>query len=240
MIVAYHEFSETPVRDVYAVTRETFRRHALLAAEGGGLKDCITFDDAHHSQFSIAAPILDQLGMTGIFFATTAWIGCHSEIMSWRELRELHESGHTIGSHTHTHPMLTACGSRSLRNELEVSRQLLEDLIGDEVNCLSIPSGRVDTRVLAACKAAGYRRVYTSRVGEYVAPSQELPEVIGRFVVRRATKEQTLRDYLAGNPATCRRLRMASASKELAKSLVGDSIYQRLWRYAVRSKLYSN
>ena len=63
MIVAYHEFSETPVRDVYAITRETFLRHALLAANSGGLKDCITFDDAHHSQFTIAAPVLNQLNI---------------------------------------------------------------------------------------------------------------------------------------------------------------------------------
>jgi peptidoglycan/xylan/chitin deacetylase (PgdA/CDA1 family) len=240
MIVAYHEFSQTPVRDVYAVTRETFLRHAQRAAECGGLKDWITFDDAHHSQFTIAAPVLNQLGMSGVFFATTAWVGCYPDMMSWRELRELHEAGHTIGSHTHTHPMLTACGDRSLRNELEVSKQLLEDLIGDEVNCISIPSGRVDRRVLAACKGAGYQRVYTSRVGEYSAPSLELPEVIGRFVVRRATTEETLRDYLAGEPATCRRLRLAAATREFAKAMVGDSLYQRIWRYSVRAKLYSN
>ena len=160
--------------------------------------------------------------------------------MSWRELRELHQAGHTIGSHTHTHPMLTGCGNRSLRNELEVSKRLLEDLIGDEVDCISIPSGRVDRRVLAACKAAGYRRVYTSRVCECRAPSQELPEVIGRLVVRRATTEHTLRDYLAGKPATCRRLRFASATTAFAKALIGDSLYQRVWRYSLRSKLYSN
>jgi peptidoglycan/xylan/chitin deacetylase (PgdA/CDA1 family) len=240
MIVAYHEFSEMPVCDVYAITREAFLRHALLVAESGGLKDRITFDDAHHSQFTIAAPILNQLRMSGIFFVTTAWAGCHPDTMSWRELRELHEAGHTIGSHTHTHPMLTSCGDRRLRHELEVSRQLLEDLIGDEVTCISIPSGRVDVRVLAACKTAGYRQVYTSRVGEYTAPSQEFPEVIGRFVVRRATTEETLRDYVAGEPSTCRRLRFASVFKEFAKALVGDSLYQRVWRYAVRSKLYSH
>jgi len=109
MIVAYHEFSETPVRDVYAITRQTFLRHALLTTETCGRKDCITFDDAHRSQFSIAAPVLNRLGMSGVFFATTAWIGCHPDMMSWRQLRELHDAGHTIGSHTHTHPMLTAC-----------------------------------------------------------------------------------------------------------------------------------
>lgn len=240
MIVAYHEFSETPIRDVYAITRETFLSHVQLAFAYGDLKDCITFDDAHYSQFKIAAPVLNQFGMSGVFFATTAWVGCHADIMSWRELRELHEAGHTIGSHTHTHPMLTSCGSRSLRNELEVSKQLLQDRIGDEVNCISIPSGRVDGRVLAACKSAGYVRVYTSRVGEYRAPSQESPEVIGRLVVRRTTSEETLRDYLVGEPARCRRLRWASATREVAKALVGDSLYQSIWRFSVRAKLYSN
>jgi peptidoglycan/xylan/chitin deacetylase (PgdA/CDA1 family) len=240
MIIAYHEFSETPVRDVYAITRETFWRHAQLAAESGGMIDRITFDDAHHSQFSIAAPVLNQLRISGIFFATTAWIGCYPGVMSGKELRALHEAGHTIGSHTHTHPMLTACGERSLQNELEVSKQLLEDMIGDEVNCISIPSGRVDTRVLAACRAAGYKRVYTSRVGEYGAPTDEFPEVIGRFVVRRSTPEQTLRNYLAGDAATCRRLRLASETRQFAKMIVGDVLYQRVWRYAVRSRLYSN
>lgn len=240
MILAYHEFSETPVRDVYAITRDTFWRHALLAAESGGVMDRITFDDAHHSQFSIAAPVLNQLQIAGIFFATTAWIGCYPGVMSGRELRELHEAGHTIGSHTHTHPMLTACGCRSLRNELEVSKRLLEDIIGDEVNCISIPSGRVNTRVLLACQAAGYRRVYTSRVGEYAAPSNEFPEMIGRFMVRRGTADRTIQDYMAGHPATCRRLRIASTAKEFAKALVGDVLYQRVWRYAVRSRLYSD
>jgi peptidoglycan/xylan/chitin deacetylase (PgdA/CDA1 family) len=240
MIVAYHEFSSTPVRDVYAVTRETFTRHAEIMYDSGAMRDCVTFDDAHQSQFSIAAPVLNECGISGIFFATTAWVGCHSDVMSWRELRELHAMGHTIGSHTHTHPMLTACGDRALLNELTVSKQLLEDLLGDEVNCLSIPAGRVDARVLSACKGAGYQRVYTSRVGEYKAASQECPEVIGRFVVRRGTGDQTLREFMAGTPGTCRRLRAASATKELVKMVVGDSIYQRVWRYALRAKLYSN
>jgi peptidoglycan/xylan/chitin deacetylase (PgdA/CDA1 family) len=240
MILAYHEFCETPARDVYAVTREIFWRHALCLFEHGGRADCVTFDDAHPSQFRIAAPVLNQLGISGIFFATTAWIGCHAAVMTWRELRELHKAGHTIGSHTHTHPMLTACGERTLRNELAVSRQLLEDLIGAEVSSISIPSGRVNTVVLAACKEAGYRRVYTSRVGEYKPASGNWPEVIGRLVVRRMTSERTLAAYMEGKGGTCWRLRMESEAKRFVKAIVGDSLYQRVWRRAVRSKLYGN
>jgi hypothetical protein len=240
MILAYHEFCETPVRDVYAVTRETFMLHALIASEYACAMDCMTFDDAHSSHFQIAAPVLQQLGITGIFFAPTAWIGCHDGIMTWRELRELNDAGHTIGSHTHTHPMLTTCGDRTLRNELKVSREMLEDLIGDEVSTISIPSGRVNARVLAACGEAGYRRVYTSRVGQYLPASEHSPEVIGRFVVRRTTTERTLRAFMEGRSGTCRRLRIESESKRVIKALVGDILYQRMWRFAVRSKLYGD
>jgi peptidoglycan/xylan/chitin deacetylase (PgdA/CDA1 family) len=240
MILGYHEFSETPERDVYAITRKAFARQVALISRFGSWADCVTFDDAHCSQFAIAAPLLDQKRISAIFFVATAWVGCHPGVMSWRQLRELYQAGHTIGSHTHTHPMLTACRDAALRNELRVSRQMIEDLIGDEVSSLSIPSGRVDDRVLAACAEAGYTRVYTSAVGEYQPASATFPEVMGRFIVRRGTSDKTVMAYLKGEPATCRRLRIESAGKRAVKALVGDMLYQRAWRYMVRSKSYGS
>ncbi len=240
VILAYHEFSEEPQRDVYAVTRERFQRQAALISWNFGRNDCITFDDAHLSQFAIAAPLLDQMGLHGTFFATTDRIGRHPDTMSWVQLRKLHRTGHTIASHTHTHPMLTACGDHDLCNELVVSKQLIEDALGTEVSSISMPSGRVDARVLAACRAAGYRRVYTSRVGEYKPATDTLPEVIGRLIVRRTTSEKTLIEYLQGEARTCRWLRLESTAKDLAKALLGDFLYQQVWRSAVRSRSYRN
>ena len=156
--------------------------------------------------------------------------------MTWSHLRELHRLGHTVASHTHTHPMLTACRNAALRKELNASRQILEDQLGIEVSSISVPGGRVDARVLLACCEAGYRRVYTSRAGEYRAADATTPEVIGRYIVRRAASDRTLASYLAGDLGTLRRLRFEANAKGFAKLLMGDSLYALAWRKAVRSR----
>src|ERR1700739_3609910 len=127
MMLGYHEFSEAPVKDVYAFTSGSFRRHASIVRENCGLGDCLSFDDGHVSQFSIAYPILREFALPAMFFITTAWVGVLESVMTWDKLRELRRSGHSVGSHTHTHPMLTGCSNATLRNELSVSKRILED-----------------------------------------------------------------------------------------------------------------
>jgi len=236
MMLGYHEFAEFEDKDVYALSSTTFLRHAQIVQQTCGNDICITFDDGHISQFAIAFPILKELGLPAMFFITTAWVGVLNSVVSWQQLRELCDSGYTVGSHSHTHPMLTACGIAHLRNELSVSRRILEDQLGRDVTSISIPAGRVNDRVLAACVEAGYRRVFTSRVAEYRSASGASPEVVGRFIVTRGIDEEKLASYMRNDPGTLYRLRLVASSKRLVKAVVGDSIYQRAWRRAVRSE----
>jgi peptidoglycan/xylan/chitin deacetylase (PgdA/CDA1 family) len=240
MMLAYHELSRLLERDVYSLPAETFRRHAYLVQKMRGSLNSMTFDDGHRSQFEIAGPILDDLKIHALFFVTTAWVGLLPSVMLWRAVRELQQVGHVIGSHTHTHPMLTACGTVALRNELTVSKQVLEQRLGVGIDSISIPGGRINARVLAACGEAGYKHVYTSHVGEHKHVAANSPEVIGRLIVRRATSNSTLAAYLAEDPRVCRRLRIESSAKSLVKAIAGDSLYQRLWRKAVRSDSYGS
>jgi peptidoglycan/xylan/chitin deacetylase (PgdA/CDA1 family) len=239
-MLAYHEFSRTPERDVYSLPSETFRRHARLVDGLLGARSCITFDDGHRSQFDFAAPILDEMRLAGIFFITTAWVGLLPSVMCWRDLRELQQAGQIVGSHSHTHPMLTACGPVALRNEMTVSKEVIEQWLGVEVDSISMPGGRINERVLMACGEAGYKRVYTSRVAERKRSTGNLPEVIGRYIVRGGTSDRTLAAYLDGDPFVCRRLEMESRVKTVAKALIGDSLYHRLWRKAARSGAYGS
>lgn len=240
MMLAYHELSSVRERDVYALPAETFQSHLGTVRAWGDALDCITFDDGHSSQFEFAAPILDSMNLTARFFITTAWVGHLSSVMSWSELRQLEQAGHCIGSHTHTHPLLTGCGPAALRNELLVSRHILEDHLGHAVDTISMPGGRIDTCVIRACGESGYRRIYTSRVAQHEKASNAMPEVIGRLVVRSSTSDHTLAGYLRGDLRVCRRLQWESDIKSLAKKIIGDSFYQRLWRHALRSGVYGS
>jgi len=240
MMLAYHEISNSSEKDVYALTAQTFRRHALIVGEYCEGVDCMTFDDGHRSNFDLALPVLEELRIRATFFITTAWINLLDSIMTWDQLRQLCRAGHMVASHTHTHPMLTSCSDRTLRNELIVSKRILEDRLGIEITSISMPGGRTDRRVLAACTAAGYERVYTSRVGECLQSREEYPLVIGRYVVTRSTSDRTLASYLAGHRGTWRRLQLESGAKRLVKCVVGDGLYQRAWRRLVRSQSFGS
>lgn len=135
----------------------------------------VTFDDAYRSVSELAAPILERLGLPGTVFVPTAFIGSE-EPMSWEgieewrstpwadellpmsvaELHRLSHAGWEVGSHTHTHPRLTALGDTALRHELNRSRQLCEQLLGHRCDSLAYPFGAYDGRVAAAAGAAGY------------------------------------------------------------------------------------
>jgi len=236
MMLGYHELTHSLEKDVYAVSAQKFRRHAEIVHENCGNAMCITFDDGHISQFAIAYPILLEFGLPALFFITTAWVGQMRSVVHWEQLRELSSSGYVIGSHSHTHPMLTACSAIELRNELSMSRRILEDRLGREVTTISIPAGRMNQHVLASCAEAGYRHVYTSSVGEYQCPTGALPEVIGRFIVTRGLSEKRLASYLERDPSTLNQLRLKASVKKLAKTLLGDAVYQKAWRKAVRSE----
>jgi len=237
MMLAYHEISDA-AKDVYALSPESFRRHAAIVSQNHQEWDSITFDDGHISQFVEAVPILSQFQLRATFFVTTAWIGTRESVANWADVRESLRLGHKVASHTHTHPLLTACDDAALLSELSISKRILEDRLGAEITSISMPGGRVDARVLRACREAGYQRVFTSRVGENRPASDGMPEVFGRYVITRATGEKTLASYLAGESVTMRRLELEGSAKRLVKRLVGDSIYQKVWRKAVRSQFH--
>jgi|UPI0006847DFD peptidoglycan/xylan/chitin deacetylase (PgdA/CDA1 family) len=238
MMLAYHELSKAGGRDVYALSPEKFRRHVDIVSRHGRASYYLSFDDGHASNFELARPILQEHEVPALFFITTAWVGVLGSVMSWSQVRQLFSEGHIIGSHTHTHPLLTSCGEKALRNELTASKRLIEDHLGGEVNTISLPGGRANPGILMACREAGYTRVYTSRVGEFMPMTETTPEVIGRYIVTRATSDLTLTAYLAGEARTRRRLRCEALAKSSLKALMGDGLYQKVWRKVARSQSF--
>ena len=140
-----------------------------------GKKLVVTFDDAYLSQYELAYPILSSLGLPGTIFVVTdfadsgrtlGWPGIdhwldgphRAELrsLSWGQLRELVGAGWEVGSHTRTHPMLTALDDEELVRELRESRETCETELGRRCPSLAYPYGDVDSRVAAAAATAGY------------------------------------------------------------------------------------
>ncbi|RLI98050.1 MAG: hypothetical protein DRO99_01685 [Candidatus Aenigmatarchaeota archaeon] len=108
----------------------------------------ITFDDGNMEQYERYLPVLEMFGFKATFYITTSQIGMKGK-MGWDELRGLHDNGHEIGSHTHTHPHMTMLRPRLLEDELAKSRKILEKF---GARSFAYPAGDYDKRVVDAVK----------------------------------------------------------------------------------------
>jgi Polysaccharide deacetylase len=229
MALAYHEVMPES-NYAYCVTSEAFaeqlrlvdslRKTKLLDAQ-------ITFDDGEQSQFHNALPLLAQHGVKATYFVTPGLIGTAAKFLGWDELKALQAAGHSVQSHGWSHKFLTFCSEADLAHELRASKQSLEDHLGSAVEEISVPGGRWNQRVLQACAAAGYRRVYIS--DPWIETEISGVEAIGRFMVRRTTTIAQFEKIVAKDPGTLRKLRLRSQLKEGVVSMLGDSLYHRLW-----------
>lgn len=131
----------------------------------------LSFDDAHRSVLTLAAPILARRQLPATLFVPVAWVGTGGDWMSWDELRAWRDLGMTIGSHSMTHPRFSwalhgedaAAHAARLQDECARSKELLEKQLGVECTLFAYPYGEAPPIGRAAVERAGYRAAFTVR-----------------------------------------------------------------------------
>jgi peptidoglycan/xylan/chitin deacetylase (PgdA/CDA1 family) len=227
----YHELRPQKCDYSYVLETAEFNEQVdlfsqLRKAESPGLWPEVTFDDGHISNFEYALPVLLSQGLTARFFITVGWTGTKPGYMGWPELRSLHESGQLIGAHGWSHAFLTHCAPGDFDVELSRAKLVLEDKLGTSITTLSLPGGRYNQRVLAACREAGYTQVYTSVPR---AESDPLGFTVGRLNVRSDRTLEWIRNMLEPGGHALPNLERQYRIKALAKAAVGDRFYEKLW-----------
>ena len=238
LYLLYHELRPESSRYSYVMSSERFAQQAALFARlhrepGTSLLPELTFDDGHRSDHQIALPILAQHGITARFFITADWTDQRAGYMTATELRELHRAGQVVGAHGWSHALLTQCAEAQLRSELGDAKSRLEDVLGAVVDTLSLPGGRGNRRVFAACREMGYRQVYTSQPRAEADPAAPR---IGRLNLRGDTTLPWIADLLAPDRALLGRLIRGDRLKQAGKHLLGDALYGRLWKTINRAE----
>lgn len=82
--------------------------------------------------------------------------------LTWEQIREMDPALVTIGSHTSTHPILTALPTEALESEISGSRTALEQALGRRIDLFSYPNGANDAIVVATVRQH-YRAAVTTR-----------------------------------------------------------------------------
>lgn len=153
-----------------------------------------TFDDGGISNLR-AAKLLKEKDEKGYFFITTSKIGT-SCFLDKQGVLEIDKMGHTIGSHSHTHPMIfKSLPYHKMLEEWKVSKDILENILGKKVEVCSIPGGDSDSKTYESALEAGFSKIFDSEPIMKKRNLYEL-EIIGRISIKNSTSEKELRKIL--------------------------------------------
>ena len=213
-ILCYHSVgqSEFGVNDVDPAR---FRRHIELtlnagyrfvpaseiAITGGGDMDiAVTFDDGLKSVRTIAAPILKAYNIPFTFFPVTEWADrkhpwYQDRVLDWRDMESLITDGAELGSHSARHPDFASIDPQRAIDELEESRETIQQRLGFAPNMFAIPfgqSGNWPDGCAQAARRAGYEIIFAQ--AEETRPQG----AVARTFVTRYDTDRIFRALLAG------------------------------------------
>jgi peptidoglycan/xylan/chitin deacetylase (PgdA/CDA1 family) len=77
-------------------------------------------------------------------------------------IHEMRHAGVTIGSHTRSHMCLPTEAAAAVKEELEGSKRVLEQMLGERIDHFAYPGGQFTPQVVSALAEAGYRYAYTA------------------------------------------------------------------------------
>ncbi|WNV76400.1 polysaccharide deacetylase family protein [Geodermatophilus sp. DSM 44513] len=124
----------------------------------------LTFDDGYTDFLEHAVPVLQRHGMTGTVYVVAGRLGGQNEwdtgprfdILDADQVRAVAATGQEVGSHTVTHARLAGADASVLATEVRDSRQVLEEVLQEEVRGFCYPYGSFDRAAADAVRAAGY------------------------------------------------------------------------------------
>jgi hypothetical protein len=181
----------------------------------------ITFDDGGVSAYTEIADRLDKLGWPGHFLVTTDYIDT-PPFVSRRQIRELADRGHVVGTHSCSHPLrMGSCNVLQLRREWTDSLKKVSDILGAEVKIGSIPGGQYSQSVAETAAEAGMKILFTSE------PTTQCWQVngcilFGRYTVQQWTSAQTVVALAQGQRVPCFRQAALWNAKKFTKALGGE------------------
>lgn len=182
----------------------------------------LTFDDGTVGAHVFAAPELEKHGWRGHFFITTDWIG-RPGYMDWDQVRDLHERGHIIGSHSCSHPeRMSHLSTNDLEREWKDSCEILSAIVRCPVKIASVAGGYYSRRVAEAAASAGIEVLFNSEPTSNAAVVRGC-FVLGRYSIQSFTPPRTSAAIAAGHIWPRWKQSALWNTKRILKTIGGES-----------------
>jgi peptidoglycan/xylan/chitin deacetylase (PgdA/CDA1 family) len=156
----------------------------------------LTFDDGRASHYEAAFPLLARTRLRAEFFVNTATIG-RAGFLTWSQVAAMQRGGQSFQSHSHDHVVLRGLPRPLVERQVQVSKRILEDRLGQRVDFLAAPYGLLDRQAIEVAQEAGYRAVCTS----WPWPATVGAATVNRIAVYSDTTARRLESILAGRRA---------------------------------------
>jgi peptidoglycan/xylan/chitin deacetylase (PgdA/CDA1 family) len=238
-----------PRSSLYTIRRESFCEHLCSIQRSAGrarvssvdrlpagqdeVPVLLTFDDGAACGYPGIAEHLESFGWRGHFFVITDWTG-RPGFLNARQIRDLHERGHVVGTHSCSHPeRMSHLGWRELLREWSDSCAALADIIGQPVTVASLPNGYYSRKAAMAAAASGLKVLFTSEptsAGFIVDGCL----VLGRYTIRRSTAAPVVAAIAAGAAWPRLRQQAAWSARTAAKRAAGP------WYLTIRRLLVAH
>ncbi len=160
----------------------------------------ITFDDGYKDNLINALPILKKYNFTSICFVVSDLIGksniwdknnsnyVYKELLSKNDIKVCLDNGMFIGSHGKSHRSLIELNTDEIIREIKISKTVLENIIGNKIDCFSYPFGSV-TKLSANLVNKSYHfavstmrsRFDTNKHKNYFIPRVHMSNNLNRF-----------------------------------------------------------
>ena len=185
-ILEYHMVTENPHPDAkpYVVPPEDFAEQLDYLAEEGyttitpqdyararkGKQQLpekpiiLTFDDGYEDNWRVVLPMLEERGMKAVFYMVTNSIG-KPGYLTWDNLFDMERRGMEIGSHTANHLPLTTLSPEKQREELRLSKLMLEWKGMKTIYSFSYPNGSYNAGVVTMLAEEEYLTAVTGEAG---------------------------------------------------------------------------
>jgi peptidoglycan/xylan/chitin deacetylase (PgdA/CDA1 family) len=220
---------------IYKLPVEIFRSHlqaiqqrAQAVSHVGEMHDwedtlpvLLTFDDGGASFLDPIAGMLEEFGWRGHFFITTDYIDSLG-FLSRADIRDLHDRGHIIGSHSCSHPMrMSACTRQQLKHEWSESVAILSDIVGSAITTASVPGGWYSRQVTQTAAESGISVLFNSEP-KTRAKAVDRTTVFGRFAMFADTPASVCGAFAAGERWLIARQKLVWNAKKALKATGGE------------------
>lgn len=132
----------------------------------------ITFDDGYLDNYENAYPILKKHGMVATFFIITDKLWT-ADRLNPEKIAEMAEAGMSFGSHSVTHRRLAELPWEEIKEELVMSKAVLESVLGRQVTAIAYPQGSYNDNVITLAENLGYTTGFTVREGFCIKSSPD-------------------------------------------------------------------